>query len=178
MHQREGTSNASPSYKQVIRHRQVDMVSSMSYSWSRCTHTLSNATPTSHSQLPLSLLNAAVAKPMVRIHVFLTRYPRILTFPIQSPALLLLHQLVELKNGETYNGHLVDCDNFMNITLRDVYLTSAEGDRFWKLKEVYLRGNVVSEGGRANRIPRSLWELLDLTNILRLHFSYRLNTSG
>ncbi len=51
--------------------------------------------------------------------------------------------MVELKNGETYNGHLVDCDNFMNITLRDVYLTSPEGDRFWKLKEIYLRGNVV-----------------------------------
>jgi small nuclear ribonucleoprotein (snRNP)-like protein len=53
-------------------------------------------------------------------------------------------QLVELKNGETYNGHLVDCDNFMNITLRDVYLTSPDGDKFWKLKEVYIRGNVVS----------------------------------
>ena len=24
-------------------------------------------------------------------------------------------QLVELKNGETYNGHLVSCDNWMNI---------------------------------------------------------------
>ncbi|KAI6104728.1 hypothetical protein EV401DRAFT_1874617, partial [Pisolithus croceorrhizus] len=30
--------------------------------------------------------------------------------------------LVELKNG-----HLVNCDNFMNITLRDVYRTSADG---------------------------------------------------
>ena len=34
-------------------------------------------------------------------------------------------QLVELKNGETFNGHLIACDNFMNITLRDVYQTSA-----------------------------------------------------
>ncbi len=33
-------------------------------------------------------------------------------------------QLVELKNGETYNGHLVSCDNYMNITLREVTLTS------------------------------------------------------
>ncbi|TFK26283.1 Sm-like ribonucleo protein [Coprinopsis marcescibilis] len=65
--------------------------------------------------LPLSLLNAAQNKPM----------------------------LVELKNGETFNGHLVNCDNFMNITLREVYQTSAEGDRFWKLKECYVRGSTI-----------------------------------
>ncbi|KAH6885493.1 U6 snRNA-associated Sm-like protein LSm4 [Coprinopsis sp. MPI-PUGE-AT-0042] len=65
--------------------------------------------------LPLSLLNAAQNKPM----------------------------LVELKNGETFNGHLVNCDNFMNITLREVYQTSAEGDRFWKLKECYIRGSTI-----------------------------------
>ena len=52
-------------------------------------------------------------------------------------------QLVELKNGETFNGHLVNCDNFMNITLREVYQTSAEGDRFWKVKECYIRGSTV-----------------------------------
>lgn len=52
-------------------------------------------------------------------------------------------QLVELKNGETFNGHLVNCDNFMNITLREVYQTSAEADRFWKLKECYIRGSTV-----------------------------------
>ena len=51
--------------------------------------------------------------------------------------------MVELKNGETFNGHLVNCDNFMNITLREVYQTSAEGDRFWKLKECYIRGSTV-----------------------------------
>ncbi|KAG8593973.1 hypothetical protein GDO81_001018 [Engystomops pustulosus] len=32
--------------------------------------------------------------------------------------------LVELKNGETYNGHLVSCDNWMNINLREVICTS------------------------------------------------------
>ena len=52
-------------------------------------------------------------------------------------------QLVELKNGETFNGHLVNCDNFMNITLREVYQTSSEGDRFWKLRECYIRGSTV-----------------------------------
>ena len=52
-------------------------------------------------------------------------------------------QLVELKNGETFNGHLINCDNFMNIMLREVYQTSADGDRFWKLKECYIRGSTV-----------------------------------
>ena len=33
-------------------------------------------------------------------------------------------QLVELKNGETYNGHLQSCDHWMNLNLREVTLTS------------------------------------------------------
>ena len=32
--------------------------------------------------------------------------------------------LVELKNGETYNGHLVSCDNWMNINLREASVKS------------------------------------------------------
>ncbi|KAK8929824.1 Sm-like protein LSM4 [Metarhizium anisopliae] len=32
--------------------------------------------------------------------------------------------LVELKNGETLNGHLVQCDTWMNLTLREVVQTS------------------------------------------------------
>lgn len=51
--------------------------------------------------------------------------------------------LVELKNGETLNGHLVNCDNWMNLLLREVVQTSPEGDRFFKLPEVYIRGNNV-----------------------------------
>jgi len=74
--------------------------------------------------LPLSLLNAAQNKPM----------------------------LVELKNGETFNGHLVNCDNFMNVTLREVYQTSPEGDRFWKLKECYIRGSTI----KYLRVPDAL----------------------
>jgi len=74
--------------------------------------------------LPLSLLNAAQNRPM----------------------------LVELKNGETFNGHLVNCDNFMNITLREVYQTSAEADRFWKLKECYIRGSTI----KYLRVPEKL----------------------
>ncbi|GAD94536.1 pentatricopeptide repeat protein [Paecilomyces variotii No. 5] len=65
------------------------------------------------AQLPLGLLTAAQGHPM----------------------------LVELKNGETLNGHLVQCDNWMNLTLKEVVQTSPEGDRFFRLPEVYVRGN-------------------------------------
>lgn len=66
-------------------------------------------------QLPLGLLNAAQGHPM----------------------------LVELKNGETLNGHLVSCDTWMNLILREVVQTSPEGDKFFRLPEVYVRGNNV-----------------------------------
>ena len=48
--------------------------------------------------------------------------------------------LVELKNGETYNGHLVSCDNWMNINLREVICTSRDGDKFWRMPECYSWG--------------------------------------
>ncbi|GFP53576.1 hypothetical protein ACSS6W_001133 [Trichoderma asperelloides] len=63
--------------------------------------------------LPLGLLNAAQGHPM----------------------------LVELKNGETLNGHLVMCDTWMNLTLKEVVQTSPEGDKFMRLPEVYVKGN-------------------------------------
>jgi U6 snRNA-associated Sm-like protein LSm4 len=68
-----------------------------------------------HIQLPLGLLTAAQGQPM----------------------------LVELKDGETLNGHLVSCDTWMNLVLREVVQTSPEGDRFFRLPEVYVRGNNV-----------------------------------
>ncbi|WIA37705.1 hypothetical protein OEZ86_014590 [Tetradesmus obliquus] len=51
--------------------------------------------------------------------------------------------LVELKSGETYNGHLVNCDSWMNIHLREVICTSKDGDRFWRMPEIYIRGNTL-----------------------------------
>ncbi len=36
----------------------------------------------------------------------------------------LYMQLVELKSGETYNGHMVQCDSWMNVHLREVICTS------------------------------------------------------
>ncbi|KAI9788039.1 MAG: hypothetical protein M1816_007251 [Peltula sp. TS41687] len=67
--------------------------------------------------LPLGLLNAALGHPM----------------------------LVELKNGETLNGHLASCDTYMNLILKEVVQTSPEGDKFYKMPEVYVRGNNVCE---------------------------------
>ena len=40
-----------------------------------------------------------------------------------------LAQLVELKNGETYNGNLVSVDQYMNLSLSDVICTSKDGAR-------------------------------------------------
>ncbi len=65
--------------------------------------------------LPLSLLKAALGHPM----------------------------LIELKNGDTYNGRLAACNLFMNIYLKDVICTSRTGDRFWKISECYIRGNSI-----------------------------------
>ncbi|CAK7264380.1 hypothetical protein SEPCBS57363_001040 [Sporothrix epigloea] len=63
--------------------------------------------------LPLGLLNAAQGHPM----------------------------LVELKNGETLNGHLVQCDTWMNLTLKEVVQTNADGDSFMRIPEIYVKGN-------------------------------------
>jgi U6 snRNA-associated Sm-like protein LSm4 len=71
---------------------------------------------TDATQLPLGLLTAATGHPM----------------------------LVELKSGETLNGLLVNCDTWMNLTLREVVQTSADGDKFMRLPEIYVRGSTVS----------------------------------
>ncbi|PGG99644.1 U6 snRNA-associated Sm-like protein LSm4 [Blastomyces parvus] len=63
--------------------------------------------------------------------------------------------LVELKNGETLNGHLVNCDNWMNLILREVVQTSPEGDRFFRLPEVYVRGNNI----KYLRVPEEVVDL-------------------
>ncbi|CAN9417043.1 unnamed protein product [Alternaria alternata] len=65
--------------------------------------------------LPLGLLTAATGHPM----------------------------LVELKSGETLNGLLVNCDTWMNLTLKEVVQTSANGDKFMRLPEIYVRGSTI-----------------------------------
>jgi len=64
--------------------------------------------------------------------------------------------LVELKNGETYNGHLVASDNFMNLTLREVILTSPDGERFWRLSECYVRGSTI----KYIRVPDEVMDMV------------------
>jgi U6 snRNA-associated Sm-like protein LSm4 len=51
--------------------------------------------------------------------------------------------LVELKSGETYNGHLVSTDAYMNVTVSDVICTSASGDKFYKLSSANIRGSAI-----------------------------------
>ncbi|KAL2014422.1 hypothetical protein VTN00DRAFT_1947 [Thermoascus crustaceus] len=80
------------------------------------------------AELPLGLLTAAQGHPM----------------------------LVELKNGETLNGHLVNCDNWMNLTLKEVVQTSPEGDRFFRLPEVYVRGNNI----KYLRVPEEIIDIV------------------
>ncbi|KAG8459024.1 hypothetical protein KFE25_006569 [Diacronema lutheri] len=63
--------------------------------------------------LPLSLLKAAIGHPM----------------------------LVELKTGETYNGFLAGCDGWMNLQIKEAICTARDGDRFWRMAEVLVRGN-------------------------------------
>ncbi|KAH3766153.1 Ribonucleoprotein LSM domain [Pelomyxa schiedti] len=54
------------------------------------------------------------------------------------------HQmLVELKNGETYNGQLVSCDAWMNIILRKVTCTSRDCEKFWRITHCYIKGTTV-----------------------------------
>ncbi|CAK9442273.1 uncharacterized protein LODBEIA_P60160 [Lodderomyces beijingensis] len=62
--------------------------------------------------------------------------------------------LIELKTGESYNGNLTNCDNWMNLTLHDVIQTSAQGDRFTKIPEIYIRGMHI----KYLRIPDSIMD--------------------
>jgi U6 snRNA-associated Sm-like protein LSm4 len=64
--------------------------------------------------------------------------------------------LVELKNGETYNGQLVNVDNWMNLNLKDVICTSKDGDKFWKMGECYIRGSAI----KYMRVPDEVAEMV------------------
>jgi len=51
--------------------------------------------------------------------------------------------LVELKNGDSYNGTLHKCDTWMNLHLKNCILTSKDGTKFWAMEECYLRGSMI-----------------------------------
>ena len=65
-------------------------------------------------------------------------FPLSLLFSTQGQEIL-----VELRNGDTYNGKLTSCDTYMNLNLEGVYRTSKDGDRFWEIPEVYIRGTSI-----------------------------------
>ncbi|BFZ61477.1 hypothetical protein YB2330_002543 [Saitoella coloradoensis] len=69
--------------------------------------------------------------------------------------------LVELKNGETYNGHLVNCDTWMNLTLREVIQTSMDGTKFHRLPECYIRGSNI----KYLRVPDEIIDLVRDQNL-------------
>ncbi|CEP17550.1 hypothetical protein [Parasitella parasitica] len=89
--------------------------------------------------------------------------------------LTLLHtaaghpMLVELKSGETFNGHLVNCDNWMNLTLREVIQTSPDGDKFWKLPECYIRGNTI----KYLNVPEEIVDMVKEDESKQRHMSGR-----
>ena len=66
--------------------------------------------------------------------------------------------LIELKTGDTYNGTLVDCDNWMNLNLREVVHTSKDGAKFWKMDTCYVRGSQIKylrmEEDIIDKVPR------------------------
>ena len=63
--------------------------------------------------------------------------------------------LVELKSGETYNGHLVSTDAYMNVTVSDVICTAASGDKFYKIASANIRGSAI----KYLRLPDNCLEL-------------------
>lgn len=63
--------------------------------------------------------------------------------------------LVELKSGETYNGHLVSTDAYMNVTVSDVICTASSGDKFFKLASANIRGSAI----KYLRLPDNCLEL-------------------
>jgi U6 snRNA-associated Sm-like protein LSm4 len=65
--------------------------------------------------------------------------------------------LVELKSGETLNGLLVNCDTWMNLTLKEVVQTSADGDKFQRLPEIYVRGSTVCPMGCSSGRGANTW---------------------
>jgi small nuclear ribonucleoprotein (snRNP)-like protein len=129
----------------------------------------------------------------------------LLRLPVAAPAsaapnrrdrIVATVQLVELKNGETYNGHLVNCDNKMNINLREVICTSRvcpgrgsvtlltaacstshllflrppqDGETFWHIPECYIRGNNI----KYLRIPDEVCKwLLGSFTLVRQSYHY------
>ena len=37
----------------------------------------------------------------------------------------------------------MNCDTWMNVHLKEVICTSKDGDRFWRIPEIYVRGSTI-----------------------------------
>jgi len=81
---------------------------------------------------------------------------QVISKSISTPIVFFLifsyFKIIELKNGETYNGTLAKSDGFMNMQLKDVIITSPvflhiklnkDGDKFWNMPECFIRGNSI-----------------------------------
>ncbi|KAH9995353.1 hypothetical protein F4779DRAFT_623191 [Xylariaceae sp. FL0662B] len=102
---------------------------------------------------------------LIKLHCIITfakTRTHIALYPLPSLPLGLLNaaqghpMLVELKNGETLNGHLIQCDTWMNLTLKEVIQTSPEADKFVRLPEVYVKGNNI----KYLRVPDEIIDLV------------------
>ncbi|CAH6723073.1 U6 snRNA-associated Sm-like protein LSm4 [[Candida] jaroonii] len=72
--------------------------------------------------------------------------------------------LVELKNGETLNGLLTNCDSWMNLTLSEVIQTSPNGEDFLKIPEIYIRGNHI----KYLRLPEQTMDQAKEQNLINM----------
>lgn len=62
---------------------------------------------------------------------------------------------MELKSGETYNGVLVNVDHWMNLNMTKVTCTSREGDKFWRMSGIYIKGSTI----KYMSIPENVLEI-------------------
>ncbi len=86
-------------------------------------------------QLPLTLLRAVKDQSMVGCPHLDDRSPRSDRLSKEISVLILTTlQMVELKSGDSYNGTLVAIDHLMNLHLKDVTWTSADGQKFWRAR--------------------------------------------
>lgn len=79
--------------------------------------------------------------------------------------------MVELKNGETYNGELINCDSWMNLTLKQVVQLLAHGDKFCQLPEVYIRGIHI----KYLRLPEEIMDMAKEQNLINMEQRNRNN---
>ena len=83
--------------------------------------------------------------------------------------------MVEVKSGETYNGILSNCDVWMNLHLVDIVSTSQRGDKFYKMKECFIRGNTI----KYLRVPEEIADKVkDHAEKKRQRNSNQSNSSG